>query len=212
MAVTINGSGVVTGLDSEGSSDLGSKLEAAGGLVMVTPTTIANSGGTATLTNGAVAFSGVSSVSLNGCFTSDYQNYVVTTNITTSANAGMLMRLRVTGTDNTTANYGVGYRYSLTTGSNAGDASSGGQTAWNFHISNLCRAANMNLFIQNPQKTDYTTVGFNNLMSDNAVSSFYSFTGGASFIDTTGFDGFTLYPSSGTISGTIRVYGYRNGI
>jgi hypothetical protein len=30
------------------------------------------------------------------------------------------------------------------------------------------------------------------------------------FATTTSFDGITIYPSSGTITGTIRVYGYKN--
>ena len=34
--------------------------------------------------------------------------------------------------------------------------------------------------------------------------------GGNIFLATTSFDGFTLYPESSTMSGTVRVYGYKD--
>jgi len=53
----------------------------AGGLRLITPTSIANSGGSSSASGGAVTFTGVTSVSLNGCFTSTYANYFVTLKI-----------------------------------------------------------------------------------------------------------------------------------
>ena len=205
MAVTISGSGVVTGLDSEGSSDLGSKLDAAGGLVMVTPTTIANSGGTATLTDGAVSFSGVSSVSLNGVFTSAYQNYVVVTSGIRSAAGAVLARLRSSGTDDSNTAYVTQYIQADST-TIAGARST--QNYWEvFRWDDNVSAATITLF----QPKDATRTVFTSesiyAFSDAYIRNFVG-----SFTNDTSFDGITFYVSSGTITGTIRVYGYRNGI
>ena len=48
-----------------------------GGLVLITPTSTANTGGTVTVTGGKVNVAGSSSVSLNGVFTSTHQNYLI---------------------------------------------------------------------------------------------------------------------------------------
>jgi hypothetical protein len=56
--------------------------------------------------SGAVSFTGVSSVSLNNCFSSTYNNYlIVPDNITQSTSSYMLFRLRTSGTDNTDNSY-----------------------------------------------------------------------------------------------------------
>ena len=158
-----------------------------------------------------VTIAAASTTNVNNCFTSTYKNYLITSNLTTSGNTGIAMRLRVSASDNTTANYNVAYRYNSVSsgvGANVGDASSLGQTQFNMHISGVNRAANMNMLISNPQATDYTTISFNNLMADAGVSAFYSFAGGATFLATTAFDGFSIYTGgAATISGTINIYG-----
>jgi hypothetical protein len=197
MPVTINGNGVVTGLDSEGSSDLGSELEAAGGLVMVAPTTIASSGGTATLTAGAVSFSGVSSVSLNGVFSASYDNYYIL--VTRTAGSSTTMRMRAAGTDNSASSYELrGYYYGA---SNANENITNG-TSWN--ISNGSGLAMASIVLVNPFLAS-NTFGVEQLLTPNLGET-------ASIVHTvaTSYDGFSINGTSQT--GTIRVYGYRNGI
>ena len=58
-------------MGQELAEDIEAVLPTIGGLAPATPTTIANSGGTASLTGNTVTFSGVSSISLNGCFTAN---------------------------------------------------------------------------------------------------------------------------------------------
>jgi hypothetical protein len=205
MAVTISGSGVVTGLDSEASSDLGSKLDTAGGLVMVTPTTIANSGGTASLTNGAVSFSGVSSVSLNGCFTSAYDNYRILIRVINSGgSAAILFRLRSSGTDASGSNYNR-QLIDVSGGSFVG-ASATSQSSGVFSISSTTDSATASGDLYGPQlsvRTVAVTLGNydDKIRQQNTTHTL-----------TTSYDGITFIPESGTITGTIRVYGYRNGI
>ena len=77
------------------------------GMKMVVPTSVAVGSGSGSVdTNGAVTFSGASSVSLNGCFTSAYQNYsIIVNDDSASATGYQLFRLRTNGTDNSTSNY-----------------------------------------------------------------------------------------------------------
>lgn len=76
----------------------------AGGLRLITPTSIANSGGSSSVTGGAITFTGVTTISVNGCFTSTYDNYVVQIIATGgAANLAQNIRLRVAGSDNSTA-------------------------------------------------------------------------------------------------------------
>jgi hypothetical protein len=208
MAVTINGNGVVTGLDSEGSSDLGTELEAAGGLVMVTPTTIANSGGTATLTAGAVAFSGVTSVSLNGVFSSAYSNYRVLIEGISSVSVDTFFRYRASGSDNSVATYNTQYVDFAGTVEDANRANN--QTS---NLVGVCGSASDGNFMT-------VDVARPNL-AQRTISLSYSFSVSAGgyvrqsstfFDNTTVFDGFTFFANTGNITGSIRVYGYRNGI
>jgi len=75
---------------------------AAPGMVLMKPTSIAHSGTSATLgANGQVTFTGVTSLSLNGCFTADFDNYVVSWQSTTGEQVNF--RMRASGTDNSTA-------------------------------------------------------------------------------------------------------------
>jgi hypothetical protein len=75
------------------------------GLILLTPTSIAYTGTSATISaNGSVSFSACSVLSLNDVFTSNYDNYrVIIGPVTATTSAGILYRLRVSGSDNSTA-------------------------------------------------------------------------------------------------------------
>ena len=76
------------------------------GLILLTPTSIAYTGTSATVSaNGSVSFSAVSSLSLNGVFSADYDNYMMVMWSRFSVAGGEFLdfRLRASGTDNTTA-------------------------------------------------------------------------------------------------------------
>lgn len=202
MAITINGNGIVTGLDSEGSSDLNTKLEAAGGLVMVTPTTIANTGGTATLTNGAVTFNGVTNISLNGIFSSTYQNYSLVFTVVLGAGADVFFRYRAAGVDATTSNYVQQFNRALntvflgglSTGTSVAATVTGGTNSvyQGTFFAPFDVNATQHFFVAGSE------AGTSNLTGRHTLS--------------TSYDGLTLFTASGTFSGTMRVYGYRNGI
>jgi hypothetical protein len=79
--------------------------EELGGMVLLTPTSIAYTGTSASIgANGSVTFSACSSLSLNGVFSADYDNYMIVFRYKTSASGGWYWRLRLSGADNSTAN------------------------------------------------------------------------------------------------------------
>ena len=81
-------------------------MAAGDGLISMTPTSIAHAGTSATINaDGGVDFSAVTSLSLNGVFTGDYDNYLIVFEASATANAIPEIRLRASGTDATAANY-----------------------------------------------------------------------------------------------------------
>jgi len=176
------------------------------GLVLVTPTSIANSGGSASVSGGAVTLTGVTSVSLNGVFTSTYQNYSIVANITNSDATKVNFRLRLGGTDNT-GNYRTAYAYtSSATGwtVNQINPDSYGQLGWATTVPSLIVAN-----FANPQSASETQGSHTSSAAPGAptVGMFlFSFRKD----DSNQYDGITIYPLSGNSTGTIRVYGYQN--
>lgn len=81
------------------------------GLILLTPTSVAKTGtgSTATInTNGSVSFSACETLSLNGVFSADYDNYMIVlwTNQAVASDSDIHFRLRAAGTDSTsTADY-----------------------------------------------------------------------------------------------------------
>ena len=175
------------------------------GLVLITPTSIANSGGTATASGGAVTLSGVTSVSLNGVFTSSYDNYdVIFSNASSaSGNVVVYVRLRASGTDATGGNY----NYQRQSAENSTGYLSYASAQTQFTGPQIAATAEQNgiwlRFLQ-PQLARRTVIdsrgGYQGI-----IENYY---GGHTL--QTSYDGLTIYPSSSSISGTLRVYGYNN--
>ena len=178
---------------------------AATGLRMVVPTSVAVGSGSGSVdANGAVTFSGASSVSLNGCFTSAYQNYRIVINAKHASDADLTFRVRASGTDLSSASsyyegrYYVGETSSLTAGSN--NASLG--TSWTLNRIGTW-AGHIVMDIANPQATDVTTA------STIVSGAYFQVLGQSLNNNTISYDGFTVL-SGGSATGTIRVYGYKN--
>lgn len=151
------------------------------------------------------SFNAVSSVSLNGCFTSTYENYFFLGSILSSVTNPLInLRLRASGSDNTTSNYQRQEMYAVST--TVAGTRSNNQNTFNFgFVHSNGGIYSMTLFRpQLAQKTGIMAQTDENLNNGNV----YFANGGFSL--TTQFDGFTIYPASGTITGTIRVYGLAN--
>lgn len=181
------------------------------GSKLIVPTSVAVGSGTGSVsTQGAVTFSGASSVSINNAFSSTYDNYKIVLEVTTASATGYITsRLRASGSDNTTSNYScsmfvIQHGTSGTNNDNGGT----GQTSFNkFGYVSTGSKEYWDITLFNPFKTNETAYCA-------GVVPIYAaedwFTGGR-FNATTSFDGITFAPASGTFAGTIRVYGLKNG-
>lgn len=145
-------------------------------------------------------FTTSSSVSINNCFTSTYKNYRILFTVT-AATAGnnQRLRFRASSTDNTTANYNGQNQYF---GASSGIFTTASGTSVYLYDS----ATNGNalvLDILSPQVADKSWYTMAAMQGSN-----YSVFGAGFFAGSDQFDGISLYPASGTITGSIAIYGY----
>jgi hypothetical protein len=152
------------------------------------------------------SFSGVSSQSINNVFSATYQNYKIVinavgthTNPTTSA---LEFRLRLAGVDNSANNYDFmqmlrndgAFVSSMNTGTTSQIAFMGDR-----RISSV-------IDIFSPAEAAFTNFVVNQFSKGTANTNGGLLSG--IHIVATAFDGFTLLVGSGTMTGTVRIYGY----
>jgi hypothetical protein len=183
------------------AEDIEAVLPTLGGLVQSNPTTIANSGGTATLTSNTVTFTTVNSVSLNGVFTSTYSNYHIVLTAAGSTNNSLYARMRASGTDATGANY----NYRRVENASDGGAQNNQTTAVIGYVTTSSGQSLLSAEIVAPQAAAPTFMRWSNVVNIPANTEIIAVKHDVS----TAYDGITIYPSTGTITGTVAVYGYR---
>lgn len=156
-------------------------------------------------------FSAVSSVSVNNCFTSTYQNYEIILNVTASAAVGMLSRFRVGGTDNSSGTY-FDAVFKANNNNTAGMWSYNSNATANtlFTIDPTYGSTLAKLTIGSPQESAKTMGTILGSGGQSGVAAVSVNSGGLLFNATTQFDGITFYVGSGNITGSVRVYGLKN--
>jgi len=181
---------------------------ASGGLVQMIPTSISNTSGTASLSSrGLVTFSGVSTLSLNGVFTSAYKVYKIFWIGRHTATTGCNMRLRASGTDSSASDHSYAATYSN---------SSGGPSRYVQGLNSAFETGaawdqynQREITLSNPTDTTYEKMFFLTWASRNSVNGYEGGVYAGWKASTLSFDGFSLIPQSGTMLGQISVYGIR---
>ena len=194
-------------LSSSGSVALDSEL----GLSLITPTSIAATGGSGTIsTTGAVSFTSASAISLNGCFTSTYDNYRIIFSPTSFSadNVDISMRYRVSGVDTSSNYHGTRiYAYATSIGVDTNHMGTDeifcGTSDKDYADESASIIESINPNKANKTKTFVNIVGWFGTI-------FYQQLNNNVHQANTQFDGLTIFPSGGTMTGTVRVYGYRN--
>jgi hypothetical protein len=160
---------------------------------------------------GSASPSAASSSSIDNCFSATYQNYLVVVRLSQSADAILGMRLRVAAADESGANTYYMNLYASSTGAPA-LAQSGTTGLTRFilaHAAGTKTDATYVITVSSPFATDETQItdaGSARVATPGAQT--YA---GAGFRNaTTSYDGLTILPDSGDITGTIRVYGIGN--
>ncbi len=170
---------------------------------LLTPTSVAVGSGSSSIgTNGQVTFSGASSVSLNGVFTSTYDNYLILCDFTASGNISISARMRLAGVDASTSSYtrqgliGDTTTASATQTLNATSSTLafGGNARNNFKFELFAPAI--------AQRT--TGIVYNAEQAPALrINTFYHDVA-------TAYDGVTFITSAGTMTGTMSIYGYKD--
>ncbi len=186
-----------------GTVDLSTAVVKGAGMDLITPTSVA--GGS--LSGASVTFSASAEVSVNGCFTSAYENYRVMINLTTnSAESQLNLRYRVAGT-NSIVNYYYGGA-----STNWDTAVVGGFAGNNLTSTFVAYGVSGNngmaiLDIMSPQLAVRTQYIFGSLNSNTPGN---NRNGAGVHTVATAYDGFSLLHPSGNMTGTLRIYGMRN--
>jgi len=170
---------------------------------LVEPSSIAFSGTSAAIVGGgSVTFTAVTSLSLNGVFSSTYDNYMVVVRNTASAGERFEFRLRAAGTDASASNY---VRQSLNADSTTVNADRA--TTSNFNLQLVGTPANgftSHWYGPNlAQPTAFRSV------SVSGRSNGYIVEQAGTHSLSTAYDGFTATAISCNITGRVAVYGLR---
>jgi hypothetical protein len=147
------------------------------------------------------------SVTVNTCFTTTYDEYLLVVDITGSTIAQLNLQMRNGGSTITASNY-QWFRTGFGNGGAADNSSGVGATAWLFGFANstVPSVATINIYdpltsrVANHNAFSTTVNG-----TDTAVSVMNT---GFRYTSAQAFDSFVLSVSAGTMTGTVRVYGY----
>lgn len=184
---------------------LASTVDLKMGLHKIIPTSAVNASVSG---DGDVTFSAVSPVSVNGAFSSLFQSYRIIFSLAGSVGGSFAnFRLRAAGVDLQTANY---YRYGYTTAFGSGSLATYNAAAqtqhsivgqWGGGLVSTCI-----MDISDPQTTN--RAHWSDIVNDTGAGAVYN---QSAVVDvTTSYDGFTIFANAGNMTGSIRIYGYRN--
>jgi hypothetical protein len=181
-------------------------MAAGDGLVTMTPTSITHAGTSAAIqSDGSVDFTAVTSLSLNGVFTSSFDNYLIVFGAKSNgvgAEPNMLIRMRVSATDASGSNYT--YQTLIAASTTVSGARSSSQTE-----AQIGRIANtqsvLHIHMYGPYLAQPTAArGVIGAGKDSA----YIIDCAATHSLSTSYDSITIYPSSDNMTGNIAVFGY----
>jgi len=169
------------------------------GLTLITPSSVAGSG--VSLSGAKVVFTAATSVSVNGVFSATYDNYLIVCQQAASADANLLFRLRLSGTDASGSNY-------VFQGLNAISTTvSAARNTYDHTIIGTQGSTLRNgqhFYLYGPALAQPTA------MRSVIASSYQSATitdGASTHSLSTAYDGFTVYMASGNSTGSLTVYG-----
>ncbi len=178
------------------------------GMVLLTPTSIAHSGTSASIgANGQVTFTAVTSLSLNGVFSATYDNYVVSIRYeNTTGHQETDLRLRASGTDATGSNYTSQLLQANSTTVSAARYTSRSSMFVGFQSDE--QRSGETLYLYGPYLAQPTAARNVNVMGRTGG---YIVDYASTHSLSTAYDGFTLFgENSYALDGALQVYGVRS--
>jgi secreted PhoX family phosphatase len=168
----------------------------------------ATAASSALVLTGSADFTTSSAVNINNCFSATYLNYLVLLNITavSATDCDMSVRLRVGGVDDSSSNYYNNVLFN--NGSSVAGYRPAVATSWDF--GNMASSKATQLAFQGTFLDPFSSITTKVLSQSNRWNS--SDNNQATMVNehrvASSFDGVSFIPTSGTISGKIRIYGY----
>jgi hypothetical protein len=184
----------------------GGAPELLGGMVLMTPTSVTatGTGSSASINaNGSVTFSSCATLSLNGVFNTDYDNYMIS--IRSSSGTGTVelrARLRASGSDNSTASSYVSQALSATSTTVSGFRDTQSYAVFSYVYATQRQGFSCQMygpFLAQPTAMRVVSV------TDDSSARIYD--NAMTHNQSTSYDGLSIFPASSTISGLIAVYG-----
>lgn len=175
------------------------------GLYLIKPTSIVSTGtgnSSSISANGSITFSSCESLSLNGVFSADYDNYLILGRYSSSQDSELRIRFRAAGTDNATAS-SYTRQYIQSDGTAIAGVRNSSDFGWFAWRGNTQRGGVVGC-IYGPflaQPTAWRT----NQVDDYLSASIYDPCG--THNQSVSYDGFTFSRSVGTFTGLVAVYG-----
>jgi hypothetical protein len=156
------------------------------------------------------SFSAVAAQSINDVFSATYRNYKILINISSASAAGSLnFRLRVAGSDNSSSVYARAIWGQRASGANGEIGSATGSTFFApARLNTLGNYTATDITLYDSFTTAQTKI--THISHSHDSTSFLSTMGGGVHDSATSFTGFSIYPDSGTITGSVSVYGFNN--
>jgi hypothetical protein len=159
----------------------------------------------------ATAAAGSTSLVIDNCFSSTYQNYVIVYNITGYAAGPLYLQLRTGSGNDANADYAWSRSYFRWDGLSSGAVSSMTDTSWTVgYCGGSVTTIENSVNVYNPNIADRTSYNCQMIeIGANTASSFNQIANGQKQA-LTQFTGFSLVRfSTNTFGGTATVYGYR---
>jgi hypothetical protein len=156
----------------------------------------------------AASPSSVSTVTFDNVFTSTYRNYLVVIElIASTTSVAFRLNFRTSGSDNTNANYT--WQETAGSGSVVSAARNTNQTFANVSFLGNDQRSFATVFVGTPEVATQTLFQSNIVANtgNNLPLTYWAY---GHFNNTTSFDGVNFFPVSGTVTGTIVVYGLEN--
>ena len=180
-------------------------MAAGDGLVTMTPTSVDHSGTSASINaDGSVDFSAVTSLSLNGVFTSGFDNYLIVFRGTVSANESLRFKLRAAGTDTTGTNYVRQYlQASGSSAPNGARSAAQDNAIWGEGFAQQRIGCHWHVY--GPALAQPTAVRVVSAMDELSASIIDS---AVTHSLSTSYDGITLYVVADNFTGSVVVFGY----
>lgn len=156
----------------------------------------------------STSFTSSSLVRVNDCFSSRYENYLIKLDEKTSGSNVTFMRfLTSTNTPTATTLYqGVGFAASFAGG--VVNYSGNNQANILVGVSTNVNGSSSTIEVHKPFETKRTAVFNQIIVHESGTAILYAPC--SSYDADTSFPGFEIYTNTGTMTGVVRVYGYRN--